>query len=148
MASPIRLDLFIVIDQLRRFHILPSLLRKLSKALLVLTLALSLGVHWSFLQSVAWVGMVVSYAQDAPFKQALEMTFDGEHPCKLCKLVQEGKQSEKEQDVQKPVTKLDLMLVEHERLLDPPVCYPLVNTLLVKPSNRTEPPPTPPPRLA
>ena len=72
-----------------------------SKTLLGLTLAVVLGAHWLLLQSVAWVGMVVSYSQSAPLTEAISMTFDGEHPCKLCIAVKEGKKAEKKQSLVK-----------------------------------------------
>ena len=37
-------------------------------------------VHLPLLQVVAWTGMVVKYAQTVPLSEALEMTFDGDHP--------------------------------------------------------------------
>jgi hypothetical protein len=60
------------------------------RACILLALVLSLGLHWTVLQSAAWVGMVVSYSQDGTVLDALQKTFDGEHPCPLCKLVERG----------------------------------------------------------
>jgi hypothetical protein len=62
---------------------------------IALALAFSIGVHWGFLQSVAWVGMVVNYAQEGSVGKALAKTFDGNHPCALCKQIAKGRQSEK-----------------------------------------------------
>jgi hypothetical protein len=73
-------------------------LHRLPRLAIVAALACSLGLHWGFLQSVAWVGMVVSYSQDAPFKEALAKTFDGKHPCPLCKAIGAGKKSEKKSE--------------------------------------------------
>jgi len=70
----------------------------LPKLAVVAALACSLGLHWGLFQSVAWVGMVVSYSQDAPLKEALVKTFDGKHPCSLCKEIDRGKQSEKKSE--------------------------------------------------
>jgi hypothetical protein len=70
------------------FHRLPALA-------IAAALACSIGLHWGFFQSVAWVGMVVSYSQDGPFKEALVKTFDGKHPCPLCKGIARGKQAER-----------------------------------------------------
>lgn len=79
----------------------------------MLVLVLSLGLHWALLQTVAWTGMIVSYSQGASFKEALSKTFDGKHPCCLCKVVQQGRAAEKKQEGQqvKPGSKLDLVLV-------------------------------------
>jgi len=57
-----------------------------------------MGLHWWFFQSVAWVGMVMSYSQEAPLTEALVKTFDGKHPCSLCKEIARGKQSEKKSE--------------------------------------------------
>lgn len=81
--------------------------------LMVLVLVLSLGLHWALLQTVAWTGMIVSYSQGASLKEAISKTFDGKHPCCLCKVIQQGRADEKKQESQqvKPGSKLDLGLV-------------------------------------
>jgi hypothetical protein len=68
----------------------------------VVVLVLSLGLHWAFLQSVAWAGMLVSYSQGATFKEAVSKTFDGQHPCKLCTAIEQGRKEEKRQDQEQP----------------------------------------------
>lgn len=57
--------------------------------------------------------MIVSYSRDASLREAISMTFDGEHPCSLCKVIKQGRSEEKQQDQQqvKPGTKLELGLV-------------------------------------
>ena len=71
---------------------------RLPKIALVVALAISIGRHCGFLQTLAWGGMVVKYSQDAPFKDAVVMTFDGKHPCTLCKQIAQGKRSEKKSE--------------------------------------------------
>jgi hypothetical protein len=68
---------------------------RLPRLALVAALACSIGLHWGFLQAVAWVGMLVNYSQNAPFEEAVVKTFDGKHPCALCKRIAQGKRSEK-----------------------------------------------------
>jgi hypothetical protein len=53
-----------------------------------------LGGHWALLQTSAWVGMIVQYSQRTGLKAALTETFDGEHPCSVCKAIQDGKKQE------------------------------------------------------
>jgi len=80
----------------------------------VMVLVLSLGLHWAFLQSVAWVGMIVSYSHKASLAEAVSKTFDGKHPCCLCKMIQKGRADEKQQEQKqtvKPGSKIDLGLV-------------------------------------
>jgi len=122
---------------------------KLSKWLLVLALCASIGAHWSFLQSVAWVGMAISYSQESSsLTEALTKTFDGKHPCKLCNLVAEGKKSEKKQETQFKIPKLDLLAaVRLNFVFTPP---PLDHCSSVGPIafSCSDAPPTPPPRPA
>lgn len=119
-----------------------------SKTLLGLTLAFALGAHWLMLQSVAWVGMIVTYSQDAPLIEAISMTFDGEHPCKLCKVVKEGKQAEQKQALVKFELKLDLLCAEKPVLLPPLLPFTLLTHSSAHATTRVEAPPGPPPRLA
>jgi hypothetical protein len=73
-------------------------------------LVVSLGLHWALLQTVAWTGMLITYAHDAPLHDAVAKTFDGQHPCTLCKVIQKGRAEERKQEQRqvKPGFKLDL----------------------------------------
>lgn len=125
------------------------MLQRFTKLLVVLSLTLSLGAHWMFLQSVAWIGMLASYSQHDPLAEALSKTFDGKHPCQLCKLVQKGKAHEKKQDTQKPTTKLDQFLTPGQSImLCPPQLERLASTDSSSSHARCESPPTPPPERA
>ena len=42
--------------------------------------------------------MLIHYSQDAPFEEAVVKTFDGKHPCSLCKQIAQGKRSEKKSE--------------------------------------------------
>ena len=53
-----------------------------------------LGGHWAILQAGAWAGMVVSYSQQAGLMAGVSQTFDGEHPCPVCKAIQDGQKQE------------------------------------------------------
>jgi hypothetical protein len=50
--------------------------------------------------------MIVSYAQEAPLSQAVVKTFDGQHPCKLCKQIAKSKRAEKKSDCTFELSKL------------------------------------------
>ncbi|HMO50706.1 MAG TPA: hypothetical protein PKE26_09805 [Kiritimatiellia bacterium] len=41
-------------------------------------------LHLPLLQVAAWAGMVIAYSQDSDLATAVEMTFDGDHPCPMC----------------------------------------------------------------
>ena len=64
------------------------MLPRLGKWVVVFTLVVSTGGHWFALQSVAWVTMAVNFAQTDSFDVALKKTFDGKHPCRICKTVE------------------------------------------------------------
>jgi hypothetical protein len=66
-------------------HCLPCLVR----LGVVLMVCLSLGMHRGVLQTVAWARMLADFAAERPLLEAVEMTFDGEHPCELCRMAQE-----------------------------------------------------------
>lgn len=123
------------------------MLAKLTKLVVVCALVFSAGAHWTILQSVAWVGMTVSFAQTAPLSEALAKTFDGKHPCHLCRLVQDGKKSEKRQDAQTESVKLDLCLDAQPITLSAPALEHLSRLREPLPGLLTQAPPFPPPRL-
>jgi hypothetical protein len=117
-----------------------------TKVAVVCALVCAIGGHWVVLQSVAWFGMVVNYSQSLPLHEAFVKTFDGKHPCKICKVVQAGKSAEKNPESQKVETKLDFFLVSRQTviLLRPHASFQIANISL-RPA-RSETPPTPPPR--
>jgi hypothetical protein len=69
--------------------------RALGSLLAALALFVVAGGHWIVLQSVAWAGMLASYSRTAPMTVAVAETFDGAHPCPLCKAVTAGRKSER-----------------------------------------------------
>jgi len=119
---------------------------RLLKWLAVLTLTFVLGGHWAILQSVAWMTMVAGYSQTDPLKNALVKTFDGKHPCPICKFVAKGKKSEQKHETQKLLTKLDFILAPTRVTIYPPSPAPRHFSLAVFAESRSETPPTSPPR--
>lgn len=119
---------------------------RLLRLLAVVTLACVLGGHWAILQSIAWVTMVAGYSQSEPLKEALVKTFDGKHPCPICKFVATGKKSAQKQETQKLLTKLDFFLASSPLRLVPPARDPLAFAMVRPAGARSDSPPTPPPR--
>lgn len=75
-------------------------MRFLARMFAVALLTLSLGLHWAVLQSVAWTGMLATRVQTGSILEAIQTTFDGQHPCRLCLAVRDGKaESEKGQEL-------------------------------------------------
>lgn len=124
------------------------MLKRAAKAAIIMAVALSLGLHWALLQSVAWAGMFASFAQQTTLREAFVKTFDGKNPCRICKMVREGQQSEKTKESVLPLVKVDSLPYAKAFVLEPPAVttLPVVSDVAALP--RAESPPTPPPRLA
>jgi hypothetical protein len=122
--------------------------RRLFQLSVAAALILAVGGHWALLQSVAWVSMAVNYSQTDSIEVALEKTFSGRNPCKLCLAVKEGKQEEKKQASLKLETKLDLLCLQQFAYLHPALPFPLLPSTSDAALPRGEAPPTPPPRFA
>ena len=95
----------------------------LTKALITLALAGSIGLHWSFFQVVAWAGMMICYSQNAPLTEAVAKTFDGQHPCKLCKQIAKSKRAEKKTDCQPELKKLEFSFVPGSFIFSAPLSF-------------------------
>jgi len=115
--------------------------------IVVVALISSVGGHWAFLQTAAWVGMTISYSKDTDISTALDKTFDGKHPCKLCKFVKEGKQAEQKFPAQLDTKKFDQFIASSAQFYFPPLRETAFSAFSLC-SVRGESPPNPPPRIA
>ena len=122
------------------------MLPRLAKALTALTLACSIGMHWTLFQSVAWVGMVIQYSQDAPLTEALAKTFDGKHPCSLCKQIAKSKKSEQKSEFPSPINKFEFLQGAGGFCFSAPTYFWKVPAIDASLRSIHFPPPTPPPR--
>jgi len=123
-------------------------IRKAAQLGVAFLLILAVGGHWAILQSIAWVGMTISYAKETSFSDALKMTFDGQHPCKLCKVVEQGKKAEQKQATLKAETKLEFFCPLALVYLPPALPYTVLSAGEEMGLVRANAPPTPPPRFA
>lgn len=123
---------------------------RMFKCTLVLALTLSLGLHWALMQTVAWTGMIISYSRDGSFTEAVSKTFDGQHPCCLCKMIQKGQAEEKKQEGQqvKPGSKLELGLVWNSSEFDFTCEQERIPSSDSDAPSRREAPPKPRPRVS
>ena len=124
-------------------------MRRLAHWLLVLALSFSIGLQWAVVQSAAWVGMVITYSQSETLGEALTKTFDGKHPCSLCKVAQSGESSQKKQNTLPGVFKFELSITKNEYFISPSWVMQRMNTFSSETWKDLElSPPTPPPRMA
>jgi hypothetical protein len=89
-----------------------------SQYFLIGALLVSMGGHLALLQAVAWANMLVEFSTEGSFSEAVDKTFDGEHPCHLCKVVKKSKSEEE----RKPLLKAEM---KWEVALPAPVKVPL-----------------------
>jgi hypothetical protein len=98
----------------------------LAKTFIVIALAAMLGAHWTLLQTVAWTTMLANNLQSNSFQAAAEKTFDGKHPCCLCKAIAAGKQSEKKAEFSFQLTKLEFPPTKENFVLIAPSQFQLL----------------------
>jgi hypothetical protein len=122
--------------------------RRLPRLLIVLALACSIGLHWAFLQTLAWTTMLVNNLTSTSFSAALQRTFDGKHPCALCKAVAEGKKSEKKADTLLRLKKFEGLSTPVVITVPPPSSFPTIEAPNAALEAVSHAPPTPPPRAA
>ena len=80
------------------------------------------GTHWSLLQSIAWTRMLAANLRTDSFTAAVQKTFDGNHPCALCKTIAAGKQAEQKKEFTAPLQKFEFPPVNKVFVLtSPPV---------------------------
>ncbi|MCB1224397.1 MAG: hypothetical protein KDK99_01180 [Verrucomicrobiales bacterium] len=79
------------------------MIRRLSQLFIVSALVLSIGLHWAALQSVAWLGMMVNYTQQTgDLGAGLNMTFDGQHPCEMCLMLERAMEVDEDEPTSPP----------------------------------------------
>ena len=122
-------------------------LRRIGHLFVVTALLAAIGGHWAILQSVAWATMLTENLQSSSMTEAVSKTFDGEHPCPLCKRIAEGKKSEKKSDaLDLKVKKLEFAGQQSAFVFIAPTEFYLLES---PPSSARSPsytPPVPPPR--
>ncbi len=122
------------------------MLAKFSKCLLIIALIGATGLHWTVLQSVAWMSMLADNVCTNPLPAALEKTFDGNHPCALCKEIAKGRQGEKKTDAQLDLKKFEFVQQTVRLFIHAPENFRLTGEYLSTPQSLTFAPPVPPPR--
>ena len=122
-----------------------GVLRFVSKTIATIAICSVIGLQWFGLQSVAWTTMMFSNARHVSFCEAVKRTFDGAHPCALCKQISKAKGTEKKEN-QSITAKGDLICVVRQFALLPPfrpVVYSELKSFLI---GNPQQPPAPPPR--
>lgn len=120
--------------------------KTLRPILLIAAMLPTIGAHWFVLQSVAWTTMLADNLRHGSFSEAVDRTFDGKHPCCLCKQIAQAKSCEKKSDFQFTLKRFDFSHTPESFIFTPPTfCWSIG---ILESSGRQLPhaPPTPPPR--
>jgi hypothetical protein len=120
--------------------------KRLGKIFIVIALAAMLGAHWTLLQTVAWTTMLANNLQSNSFQAAAEKTFDGKHPCCLCKAIAAGKKSEKKNEIATLAQKLEFPLAKENSVLIAPSQFQLLPLENFFAKSSAQKPPLQPPR--
>jgi hypothetical protein len=105
------------------------------------------GTHWVLFQSVAWTSMLAENLEKTSLGEALDRTFDGRHPCEICRQIETGKKSERKSELFSPARKLEFCRIELLIRFIPPVRLSVPAPTGVSFESLSTPPPVPPPRL-
>lgn len=96
------------------------------KLMMVLTLVTMIGAHWAALQAIAWTSMLAHDLRTESFEEAMVHTFDGKHPCCLCKAIAAAKKSQKKSGATPPSLKQEYVPLAGNILLFPPTQFELL----------------------
>lgn len=119
---------------------------RIGHLLLIVALIGATGTHWVMLQSVAWATMLADHAQTDSFAVAVEKTFDGRHPCALCKQIDKGRKSERKSDQQNDLKKLEFFNERVVLVFSPPTDFVVLPDRSAFLRSLGHAPPVPPPR--
>ena len=120
---------------------------RFGKFVVVVALVTTTGLHWAVLQSVAWTTMLADNLRTQSLAEAVAHTFDGKHPCCLCKAIATGRKSEHKKEFTAPMPKLEFPPVKESFVLIAPSQFQLPPPANTFADSLTEKPPTPPPRV-
>jgi hypothetical protein len=82
---------------------------RIGHVMLIIALLGASGAHWAVLQSVAWAAMLADNARTDFPQAAIEKTFDGKHPCALCKQIAKARQTERKPEAQSELKGLEFV---------------------------------------
>lgn len=120
---------------------------RLGHIFLISALLAATGGHWAILQCVAWTTMLADNLRTDSLSESWSKTFDGRHPCDLCKQIASSKQTEKKSQSLAPIKKLDFVSLGTPIVFAPPNLFSFLPDYFSSSRERSRTPPTPPPRV-
>lgn len=119
---------------------------RLGHVLLIIALLGATGGHWAVLQTIAWADMLQTNLRSESVSAAVSKTFDGQHPCKMCKQISAGKKAENKTGVPLEIKKLEFINERPVLVFAAPQKFRLAPVCLTKLDSLTHRPSVPPPR--
>jgi hypothetical protein len=113
---------------------------------LIIALLMATNSQWFVLQSIAWASMIVRYSEKAPLEVALMHTFDGKHPCCMCKAIAAARKSEQKKGFTVQIKKLEFPPAPENFVLVAPSRFQLLPQENSFADSLTQKPLLPPPR--
>jgi hypothetical protein len=123
-----------------------DVLLRCGKWLVIFALVASTGAHWAALQTVAWSTMLANNLCSQSMTEAVTHTFDGRHPCCLCKAIAAAKKSEKKNEIALELVKMEFPPVPERLMVIAPSQFQFLPGMNTFADSLTQKPPTPPPR--
>jgi hypothetical protein len=135
------------IDSFRENLEILLVLIRFGQILMLVAMLGTVGAHWGALQTVAWTTMLADNLRTGSLKEAVSETFDGEHPCSLCKKIAEGKKSEKKADYSFSTQKFEYAIDRFTFIFSRPDQFSILPEYVLISRGLTLEPAVPPPRL-
>jgi hypothetical protein len=120
--------------------------KRLGQLLVIAALITAIGGHWAALQSLAWTTMLADNLRSGSLSEAVQRTFDGRHPCALCKQIAAGKKSEQKNSASLALKKFEFAHLGVVFIFRSPTDFRLLADRDSAGRLRSQLPPVPPPR--
>ena len=124
------------------------MLARFSKFLVITALVATTGFHWALLQTVAWTSMLASNLCTESVSESVAHTFDGQHPCCLCRAIAAAKKSGPKNEFTTPAFRFEYPPAPANVTLYAPTYFTLLPVTDAFAGSLVHPPLTPPPRAA
>lgn len=117
------------------------------RVLLAAALLYGSGAHWLLVQGGAWAAMIAERAGSDSLLGALTTTFDGQHPCQVCLLVQRGADADQAPRAISPTMTVDFAIVSAPAVPSAVGLFTPVDDAPASFASALRVPPSPPPNL-
>jgi hypothetical protein len=103
------------------------IMKSFAMASMAVSLFIAIGGPLALLQGVAWVTMVHDFSKSGSLSQAVEKTFDGQHPCPLCQKLAKARATEEKAPITMKIDKrAEVFIATSGSDLPLPVVNPMI----------------------